>query len=185
MEGITHEQKLYFIILEASAFIIIGYFFIRRQLRQEDPLMPVDLLRIPIFSLSISTSLCSFTAQMLATVSLPFFFQNTLGYDSSQIGMLLTPWPLAIIVVAPISSRLVEHIHAGILGGIGLTIFAIGLFLMSFLPDHPSRFDIVWRMILCGIGFGLFQSPNNSTIISSAPQHRSGGASGMLIMYFP
>jgi len=180
MEGITHGQELHYILLEASAFAIIGFFFIRRQLQQKYPLLPVDLLRIPIFSLSIGTSLCSFTAQMLATVSLPFFFQNTLGYDSSQIGMLLTPWPLTIIVVAPIAGRLVEHIHAGILGGIGLAIFASGLFLLSFLPDNPSKFDIIWRMVLCGAGFGLFQSPNNSTIISSAPQHRSGGASGML-----
>ncbi len=180
LEGITHQQKYEFILAEFVALLIVGYLFIRRQLKQKNPLLPVDLLRIPIFTLSIGTSISSFTAQMLATVSLPFFFQNTLGYDSSEIGILLTPWPLAIIIVAPIAGRLVERIHAGILGGIGLAIFASGLFLLAFLPDNPSRFDIVWRMILCGAGFGLFQSPNNSTIISSAPQHRSGGASGML-----
>jgi len=180
LEGITHQQRCEFILAEFAALLIVGYFFIRRQLKQKNPLLPVDLLRIPIFSLSIGTSISSFTAQMLATVSLPFFFQNTLGYDSSEIGMLLTPWPLAIIIVAPIAGRLVERVHAGILGGIGLAIFASGLFLLAFLPDNPSRLDIIWRMILCGAGFGLFQSPNNSTIISSAPQHRSGGASGML-----
>ncbi len=180
LEGITHEQQLHFIAMEFIALLIVGFFFIRRQLKQKNPLLPVDLLRIPIFTLSIGTSISSFTAQMLATVSLPFFFQNTLGYDSSEIGMLLTPWPLAIIIVAPIAGRLVERFHAGILGGIGLAIFASGLFLLAFLPDNPSRVDIIWRMVLCGIGFGLFQSPNNSTIISSAPQHRSGGASGML-----
>ena len=180
LEGITHKQQLHFIFMEFIALLIIGFFFIRRQLKQKNPLLPVDLLRIPIFTLSIGTSICSFTAQMLATVSLPFFFQNTLGYDSSEIGMLLTPWPLAIIVVAPIAGRLVERVHAGILGGIGLAIFAAGLFLLSFLPDNPTRLDIIWRMVLCGAGFGLFQSPNNSTIISSAPQHRSGAASGML-----
>ena len=180
MEGISHEQKIHFILLEAVALLVVGYLFIRRQLRQKYPLLPVDLLRIPIFSLSIGTSISSFTAQMLAMVSLPFFLQNTLGYGSSQIGLLLTPWPLAIIIVAPIAGRLVEKIHAGLLGGIGLAIFAIGLFLLSFLPDHPSMFNIIWRMLVCGIGFGLFQSPNNSVIISSAPQSRSGGASGML-----
>ncbi len=180
MEGISHEQKLHFILLEAAALFVVGYLFIRRQLRQKYPLLPVDLLRIPIFSLSIGTSISSYTAQMLAMVSLPFFLQNTLGYDSSQIGLLLTPWPLAIIIVAPIAGRLVERIHAGLLGGIGLAIFALGLFLLSFLPSPPSAFSIIWRMMICGVGFGLFQSPNNSVIISSAPQHRSGGASGML-----
>ncbi len=180
LDGITHKWSCYFILLGALAFLSIGTYFVRYQLRQEHPLLPVDLMRIPIFSLSVLASSCSFTAQMLAMVSLPFFFQNTLGYDSAHIGFLLTPWPVAIMLVAPIAGRLVEHLHAGILGGIGMTIFATGLFLIAFMPDHPTTFDIIWRMSLCGAGFGLFQSPNSSIIVGSAPQHRSGGASGML-----
>lgn len=180
LDGITHKWSCYFILLGALAFLTIGTIFVRKQLRQEHPLLPVDLMRIPIFSLSILTSSCSFTAQMLAMVSLPFFFQNTLGYDSAHIGFLLTPWPVTIMLFAPIAGRLVEHLHAGILGGIGMTVFATGLFLIAFMPDHPTTFDILWRMSLCGAGFGLFQSPNSSIIVSSAPQHRSGGASGML-----
>lgn len=180
LDGITHKWSNYLILLGALAFLTIGTLFVRHQLRQEHPLLPVDLMRIPIFSLSILASSCSFTAQMLAMVSLPFFFQNTLGYDSSQIGFLLTPWPLAIMLVAPIAGRLVEHLHAGILGGVGMTVFATGLFLIAFLPVQPTTVDILWRMSLCGVGFGLFQSPNSSIIVASAPPHRSGGASGML-----
>ncbi len=63
---------------------------------------------------------------------------------------------------------------------VGLAMFAAGLFLLALLPSQPTDIDIIWRMMLCGAGFGLFQSPNNHTIISSAPRHRSGGASGML-----
>lgn len=163
-----------------TALLMIGYFFVHRQLRQVSPLLPVDLLRIPIFALSIGTSICSFAAQMLAIVSLPFFLQNTLGRDEVATGLLLTPWPLAIIVVAPIAGRLVGYIQAGLLGGIGLATFALGLFLLALLPQYPTNMDIIWRMALCGTGFGLFQSPNNLTIISAAPHHRSGGASGML-----
>lgn len=59
-------------------------------------------------------------------------------------------------------------------------MFAGGLFALAMLPGSPSDLDIIWRMMLCGAGFGLFQSPNNHTIISSAPRQRSGGASGML-----
>ena len=75
---------------------------------------------------------------------------------------------------------LVERIHAGLLGGTGLTAMAAGLFLLAFLPEHPAPGDIVWRLVLCGAGFGLFQSPNNSILIASAPHERSGSASGML-----
>ncbi|WP_312584077.1 MFS transporter [Atlantibacter sp.] len=162
------------------ALVVIGTLFVRRQLRLPVPLLPVDLLRIPLFSLSISTSICSFTAQMLALVSLPFFMQTTLGFSEVKTGLLLTPWPLATMVVAPLSGYLVERIHAGLLGGIGLIVMACGLFGLAYLPANPSDLDIIWRMILCGAGFGLFQSPNNHTIISAAPRHRSGGASGML-----
>lgn len=57
---------------------------------------------------------------------------------------------------------------------------ASGLFALALLPSAPSDMDIIWRMVLCGAGFGLFQSPNNHTIMTAAPRHRSGGASGML-----
>ena len=92
----------------------------------------------------------------------------------------MTPWPLAVGVVAPIAGRLADRVRAGLIGGIGLAIFAVGLFMLSRLGTHPSTFDIAWRMAVCGVGFGLFQSPNNRTIVSSAPRNRSGAAGGML-----
>ena len=69
---------------------------------------------------------------------------------------------------------------AGWLAGAGLWTMGTGLALLALLPAHPQNADIAWRMALCGIGFGMFQSPNNYTILTSAPQHRAGGASGML-----
>lgn len=180
LSGMAQGSPLWLIVVQLLALMIIGTLFIRRQLSMEFPLLPVDLLRLPIFSLSIGTSVCSFTAQMLAMVSLPFYLQNVLGRDEVATGLLLTPWPLATMVFAPIAGRLIERYHAGLLGGIGLMMFAGGLFAVALLPTSPSDLDIIWRMMLCGAGFGLFQSPNNHTIISSAPRQRSGGASGML-----
>lgn len=180
LEGIAHKENTWMVVGGIVALFVLGYFFVRRQLRQQFPILPVDLLRIPIFSMSIGTSICSFTAQMLAMISLPFFLQGTLGRSDVVTGLLLTPWPLATMIMAPLAGRLVERIHAGILGGIGMTIFAVGLFLLAILPEQPGNMDIVWRLFICGAGFGLFQTPNNSTIVSSAPANRSGGASGML-----
>ena len=180
LEGIAHKENTTLIIAGIATLFMIGYFFVRHQLRQQFPLLPVDLMRIPIFSMSIGTSICSFTGQMLAMISLPFFLQGALGRSDVTTGLLLTPWPLATMIMAPLAGRLVERIHAGILGGIGMTIFATGLFLLAILPDNPTNTDIIWRLFICGAGFGLFQTPNNSTIISSAPSNRSGGASGML-----
>jgi DHA2 family multidrug resistance protein-like MFS transporter len=160
--------------------IVAGAALVWRERGESAPLMPVDLLRIPIFALSISTSVVSFAAQMLAYVAIPFLFQSVLGRTVFATGILMTPWPLAVGVAAPIAGRLADRLNAGLLGGIGLAIFAAGLFFLSRLGASPGNFDIVWRMALCGLGFGFFQSPNNRTIVSAAPKPRSGAAGGML-----
>ena len=180
VEGFSHGLDPRVVACGAAAFCVVGYLFVRSQLRKPFPLLPFDLLRIPIFSLSIFTSICSFVAQMLAMVALPFFLQKELGYSDVQTGLLLTAWPAVIVVVAPVAGMLVERVHAGILGGIGLAVMAAGLLLLALLPDHPTDGAIIWRLVVCGAGFGLFQSPNNSILIASAPAYRSGSASGML-----
>lgn len=180
LSGFAQGQPLTLIGAELAVMLFVGFFFIRRQLSLPVPLLPIDLLRIPLFSLSICTSICSFCAQMLAMVSLPFYLQTVLGRSEVETGLLLTPWPLATMVMAPLAGYLIERVHAGLLGASGLIIMATGLFALMLLPASPSDISIIWPMILCGAGFGLFQSPNNHTIITSAPRDRSGGASGML-----
>lgn len=180
MEGFAHHERTDQLIIQLIALILIGFYLIRRQLHKEAPLLPVDLMKIPIFSLSVGTSICSFTAQMLALVSLPFFLQNTLGQTEITTGLLLTPWPVATLFTAPLAGYLIERIHAGILGSVGMLIFAVGLYLLSDLSPSPTNMDIIWRMMICGIGFGLFQTPNNNTIMAAAPVQRSGAASGMI-----
>jgi DHA2 family multidrug resistance protein-like MFS transporter len=180
IDGAGHAVRLPLVLAMAAMTILCGYVLVRRQLVRPAPLLPVDLLRIPVFALSIGTSIASFAAQMLAFVSLPFYVQNVLGRTGVQTGLLLTPWPLALVVVAPLSGRLADRYPAGLLGGVGLLVFAAGLLLIVGLPPHPGDFALAWRLAVCGAGFGLFQTPNNRAMLSSAPRHRSGGASGML-----
>jgi MFS transporter, DHA2 family, multidrug resistance protein len=180
VDGLGHGQNHPLVYIEMTAMVLIGILFVKRQLTQAVPLLPIDLLRLPIFALSVSTSTCSFAAQMLAFVSLPFYLQDTLGLGQVQTGLLMTPWPLMIVVVAPLSGYLSDRYSAGMLGGIGLAALSLGLALLAMLPPHPEHSAIIWRMALCGFGFGLFQSPNNRAMLASAPRERSGGASGML-----
>jgi DHA2 family multidrug resistance protein-like MFS transporter len=163
-----------------AAGLAIGFVYLRRQRTLALPLFPVDLLRIPVFALSMGTSVAAFTAQMLSYIALPFLLLDVYGRTHLQAGLLITAWPLAIVVMAPIVGRLIGRYPDGLLGGIGLGLLACGLALLAALPAHPGDLDIAWRMALCGLGFGLFQSPNNHTIVTSAPRHRSGAASGML-----
>jgi DHA2 family multidrug resistance protein-like MFS transporter len=180
VDGLGHGERLGYVAVEAIGALVIGYFFVRRQLTQAAPLLPIDLLRIPVFALSVGTSVCSFCAQMLAFVSLPFMLQDTLGLSQVETGLLMTPWPAIIILAAPISGLLSDKVSAGWLGGIGLAALTLGLLLLATLGPHPDPLQIVWRMALCGAGFGIFQSPNNRTMLAAAPRERSGGASGML-----
>jgi DHA2 family multidrug resistance protein-like MFS transporter len=159
---------------------VAGAFLVRRQLPLKAPLLPLDLLRISIFRLSILASVASFSSQMLAFVALPFFFQLEMGRSAVETGLLMTPWPLAVCVAAPIAGRLADRISAGLLGGVGLGVFSLGLALLAMLPNDASNLEVIWRMAVCGLGFGFFQSPNNRAIISAAPRERSGAAGGML-----
>jgi DHA2 family multidrug resistance protein-like MFS transporter len=180
IDSLGHGEALSICLLEFAVSAVAGVLLVQRQTHTTSPLLPVDLLRIPIFALSIATSIASFCAQMLAFVALPFYLESRFGYSAVQIGLVITPWPIGVAFAAPLAGRLVERYPAGLLGGIGLLLFASGLGSLAVLPAHPSISDVIWRMALAGVGFGLFQTPNNRTLIAAAPRERSGGASGML-----
>ena len=160
--------------------LVTGVLLVRREWTRPAPLLPLDLLRIPIFSLSIATSITTFAAQMLALVVLPFLLQGVLDRSVMETGLLMTAWPLAVGVTAPLAGRLADRYPAGLLGGIGLVAFALGLLSLSLLGAAPGNADILWRMALCGAGFGFFQSPNSRAIVTAAPRSRSGATGGML-----
>jgi DHA2 family multidrug resistance protein-like MFS transporter len=143
------------------------------------PLIPFDLLRIRIFSLSLATGLCSFFAQMASFVALPFEIQR-LGRSAVETGLLMTPWPLAVACAAPVAGRLADRYSAAILGGCGLIALSAGLALLATFPEQGSAVSLMWRMALCGLGFGFFQAPNNRMMLAAVPRARSGAAGGML-----
>ena len=163
-----------------AAGVAVGAVYLRRQWHLAAPLFPLDLLRIPVFALSMGSSLGAFCAQMLAFLSLPFLLLEVQGRTHMAAGLIMTAWPMATVLVAPIAGRLIGRYPAGWLGGIGMVVFASGLLLVGLRPEHATSLDMAWRLALCGAGFALFQSPNNHTIVTSAPLHRSGAASGML-----
>lgn len=171
-------------MIEGAALLLLGVLagtaLTRRSLTQARPLLPLDLLRGRLFRLSVLTSIASFAAQGLAYVSLPFYFEDALHRGQVATGLLMTPWPAAVGVAAPVAGRLADKYPAGILGSIGLALLCAGLVCLATLPAHAGAFDIGWRMALCGLGFGTFQAPNNRVLLSSAPIDRSAAAGGSL-----
>ena len=161
---------------------VFGGMLVRREAGNAAPILPVDLFRRPSFALSSLTSICTFAAQGLAFVSLPFYFEGVLHRNQVDTGFLMSPWSILVALAAPLAGRLSDRYPPGLLGGIGLAVLALGMASLALLPANPGVVDIVIRMAICGIGFGFFQTPNLKALLSSAPPERSGGASGTVAM---
>ncbi|MDE6535669.1 MAG: MFS transporter [Muribaculaceae bacterium] len=159
--------------------LMIGWFYLRRQFHHRQPLLPVDLFRNSMYSMSIVTSVCSFIAQNVTMIALPFLYLNNYHFSEITTGLLMTPWPLATMIVSPIAARYVERHNPGATAAVGMLVFVIGVALLLTSGVAPSEWNIAWRMAVCGVGFGLFQTPNNIVMVMATPVHRSGGAGGM------
>ncbi len=163
-----------------AAGLAFAVLYLRRQRGLPMPLFPIDLLRIPLFRLSMCTSVATFASQTLVYVSLPFLMLGLWGHTAGEAGLVMSSWPIAVLFIAPLAGMLIGRYPGGLLGAVGLALLTAGLVLIATLDGAPSLQAIVWRMAVCGIGFGLFQSPNNHTILTAAPASRSGAAGGML-----
>lgn len=180
IDSIGKETNIPQIISGLIFAAILLAMLVQRERKSLSPLLPTDLLRRPIFSLSLLTSCCSFVAQMAAYVSLPFFFIHVLNIDAVRTGYFITPWPLAIALSAPLAGYLSDRFPASILGALGLSVFAVGLFLLARLKTPATDLNIIYAMAVCGCGFGFFQAPNNKVILDATPRHRSGAAGGLI-----
>ena len=173
-DAFSHHAAAWLVSLELTAAVCIGTVFIRRQLALPLPMFAVDLFARFPFTLAVFACYASFISQTIAYIALPFLFQTVMGRSPLEVGELLLPWLIAAAVFAPVAGRLADRFNSSRLAAIGLGIFAFGLLLSVRLPVHAASFDIMWRMAICGIGYGLFQSPNNRSMQNSAPRERSG-----------
>lgn len=160
--------------------LLIAVVHVRRQVRLATPLLPIDLLRIPIFRLSMGSSFGAFTAQSLSFIALPFLLLEVWHLDTLHAGLLMACWPVGVMMTAPVAGRLIGRVPGGLLGAIGLGLLGTGLAALAWAAGRPSAPPVWWCLVLCGIGFALFQSPNNHIIMTSPPPHRTGAAGGML-----
>lgn len=167
----------------STGLIVLGVagmtLLIRRELPRRVPLIPFDLLRVHPFRISVIASVCCFAGQTSAYVALPFYLQHGLGLDALHTGLFMTPWPLTVAFAAPLSGRCADRISTAWLCAAGGTCLAVGLTLASVWPLHDNPWPLVGFTVLCGLGFGFFQTPNNRTMLLSAPRERSGAAGGM------
>ncbi len=160
--------------------LVAAVILVRHQRTQTSPLLPLDLMRVPVLALSSLTSIACYMAQTLAYVGMPFLLQHAFARGEAVTGLLITPWPLVIVFVAPLAGRWSDRFDSARMSALGLAVFAVGLASLAWLPADASNWGIAARMAVCGIGFGFFQTPNNRIIMMGAPRERSGAASGLM-----
>nr|WP_221240546.1 MFS transporter [Sphingobium boeckii] len=180
MESAVHGDSPVISAAIVLAGAALGLLFVRRELRDPNPILPVDLLGRPVIALSMIGAMAAFIGSMTFLLSLPFRLQHEFGFSPGEVGTAIAPWPLTGLFVAPLAGAMSDRYPAGLLGGIGTAIAATGLVAMALLPPEPSYLDIAWRMSLCGAGFGLFLSPNARLIIGSVPITRAASAGGLI-----
>ena len=172
------SEAVYELLAAGACFLILIF----HQRKHASPMLATDLFKSAQFSFSSLTSIFAFMTQGVAFIALPFLFHDFLSATPMMTGLYITPWPAVVACMAIVSGALSDRMNPGSLCTAGLFILAIGMLSLCFLPDEIGFIDIAWRMMICGLGFGLFQAPNLKTMISSAPKHRSGSASAMVAL---
>lgn len=155
--------------------ILVAALLIRREMARSVPLLPLDLLRIRTVRLAIGASICMFAAHMVTVISMPFHL-SAAGFTPVQIGLIITPYPIAVGLLAPIAGRFADRTASALPVAAGGGLLAIALLLLGSIP---ASLWVCAGLLLAGIGFGCFQAPNNRAILSSAPRQRAGSAGGM------
>lgn len=163
-------------LLVASTSAVLLY---RRSRTQDAPVVPLDLLRVKPVAYAVSASATVFAGQNAAFVAFPFYLINVMNYGYAQIGILLGGWAIGSGIMAPLSGYLSDRYPVAVLCGLGSALTAAGLIWIVLLPPGTSLLVTWSAMVLGGLGFGFFQSPNNRAMLVGAPRHRSGAAGGL------
>ena len=154
-------------VLIAAALVMVVS-FVRCEKQAERPVLPLSMWN-GVFSLSVTTAFWSFFGQGVAFVALPFLFQSAYGATPLRAALLFTPWPAAIVMVSPLIGRLSDRIRPGALAASGLAVYLVGLLALALLGDQPTHWEVLCFTGLAGLGFGIFQSPNNKEMQAAVP----------------
>ncbi len=180
LEAAVHGSSPVVALAIVAIGIIFGILLVRHALSEPKPILPVDLLARPVLAWSTAGAFFCFIASIIPSLSLPFRLQHVYGLPPREIGAMIAPLPLSIMVMAPLSGMLSDRYPAGVLGAIGMGIAAVAMVCLGFLPAHLTYPAMLWRMMLCGTGFALFFAPNMRLVVGSAPRERAASAGGLV-----
>jgi DHA2 family multidrug resistance protein-like MFS transporter len=161
------------------ASVLLGVVMVRTSAGQTRPLVPIDLFRIDALRSALAASVSSFAAQMATFVSLPFYLQTGYGHDPLTVGWLMASWPLGAAIMALVAGRLADRVPVAVMCAIGAAAMASATLLIVSTPVSVPTPWLMAMMLLGGLGFGFFQTPNNRALLTAAPRERAGAVGGL------
>jgi DHA2 family multidrug resistance protein-like MFS transporter len=163
----------------AGVALAVATLLVRRARKRQAPLWPVDLLALRPLRVAAAASICCFAGQSAGLLALAFHLQTGAGHGPLTAGLVMTCWPLSVAAAAPVANRLARRFGSAALCAAGGAVLGAGLLLCAFWPEPGAVAPLAAGAALAGIGFGLFQVPNNRTLFLTAPPERSAAAGGL------
>ena len=163
-------------------FGIVGIFtFVWWETKTEHPVFNINLFqKNRVFVFSNLAALINYSATFAIMFLLSFYLQYLKGFTPQTAGLILMAQPVMMTIGSPIAGRLSDRIEPGVIASTGMAVLTIGLFLLIFLSEYTSLEFIIAVLILLGIGYALFSSPNTNAVMSSVARKSYGVASGTL-----
>jgi EmrB/QacA subfamily drug resistance transporter len=182
--GLTEAETAGLLAVQVFGMVFAGILFMLAfvwwERRAPAPMINLSIFAERQFTLALSSAVGAFIALAFNFLIMPFYLQNVLGFNPQQTGLTLIASPIALSLTSPLSGPLSDRFGTRWLAAFGMLLAAIGLGSLATLTAESSQFDVMWRLAIGGAGFGIFQSPNSSTIMGSAPKSALGVASSLI-----
>lgn len=182
--ALTSGQEIGFTDLRVLAllagFILFLVVFVWIELHAQQPMVDLRLFRNQLFTINLLTAMLGFISTSGTLLLMPFYLENVLGYDTRQVGLMLVVVPILLGITAPISGIASDRFGTRPITALGLAIALFGFMGLRTLGTETTTLGYILRFVPIGLGFGIFQSPNNSAIMGAAPRQQLGVVSGML-----
>ena len=155
--------------------------FVRWEIRQEHPVLNIGLFRNnTVFAFSSLAALINYSATFAVSFLLSLYLQYIKGFTPERAGLILIAQPVMMAIFSPVSGSLSDRIEPRIIASIGMALTTAGLVMLVFVSGDISLSYILASLVVLGLGFGFFSSPNTNAVMGSVDRKSYGVASGML-----
>ena len=181
MYGLSEIGKGMIYVLITAVGVILGILFIIHESRSEDPIVNVTLFRENKgYAFSNISAMLNYGATFAISYLISIYLQVVMGYSSQTAGLIMIFQPIIMAVLSPVMGRFSDRISPFKMSSVGMAFCAAGTFIFIFIGRETQIFVIIMALVITGLGFSLFSSPNTNAVMSCVDKAEYGVASSIL-----